>query len=278
MKKNNSLNILLHPFFLLTVIILVLNDHLLKEIYPTYLTGKLSDFAGLFVFSVFSTVILNKLFNASNFSLINYFLIALLFSFIKIIPIESWFPTDIIGFYPRIITDISDLIALSILPLSYFFYNKFKNNYTPVFNTKIKFLLVPLIFCCIVATSPALYKHTLKIESTPIYFLNENLSNQQFESFMLQKGYLINKKDSSEIRINYILRSYEYIVYDSAAFNKSEYDPYILHSEYNVSLFPSNHLTLNKIEISCYQDSINNQTAIQGVIKDFSNNIKPILK
>lgn len=41
---------LAHPLSLLAVGLLLLNDHLLKHIAPSVLTGKLSDFAGLFFF------------------------------------------------------------------------------------------------------------------------------------------------------------------------------------------------------------------------------------
>src|SRR5688572_6358086 len=40
---------LLHPAWLLSLAVLGLNDHVLKRLVPSLLTGKLSDFAGLFV-------------------------------------------------------------------------------------------------------------------------------------------------------------------------------------------------------------------------------------
>lgn len=41
------------PLFLIALVLLLLNDHVLKYAYPGWLTGKLSDFAGLFVFVLF---------------------------------------------------------------------------------------------------------------------------------------------------------------------------------------------------------------------------------
>jgi hypothetical protein len=41
---------LLHPAVLLGVVLLLLNDHILKARFPSFWTGKLSDFAGLFFF------------------------------------------------------------------------------------------------------------------------------------------------------------------------------------------------------------------------------------
>ncbi len=45
-----ALSCLVHPFSLLALALLALNDHYLKGIGPAWLTGKLSDFAGLFYF------------------------------------------------------------------------------------------------------------------------------------------------------------------------------------------------------------------------------------
>ena len=42
--------LLLHPLAVLAVVVLVINDHVLKALVPGLLTGKLSDFAGLLFF------------------------------------------------------------------------------------------------------------------------------------------------------------------------------------------------------------------------------------
>jgi len=278
MKSNNSFNVLLHPIFLLAVLVLLLNDHLFKEIYPTYLTGKLSDFAGLFVFSVFSSMICEKIFNNDNVLWINYSCIALLFILIKVIPIEQWFPISITGFYPNIIADKTDLMALSILPVSYYFFDRLKNGYTPHLNKNIKFLIIPLVFYSIVATSPPVYKYLLKADNNFIYNLNDTLNIIDFENYITHSGYNIINKDSSETKINYILKYNEYIVYDSVANRRQEYKADILYSEYYLSLYPSNYLTINNVNIICYLDSINNQMAFQVISDNFVNNIKSILK
>ena len=41
---------LLHPLALAAVALLIVNDHFLKQAYPGFVTGKLSDFAGLVFF------------------------------------------------------------------------------------------------------------------------------------------------------------------------------------------------------------------------------------
>jgi len=47
------MNRLMRPLPLLAIALLVINDHVLKQAYPGVLTGKLSDFAGLFFFPLF---------------------------------------------------------------------------------------------------------------------------------------------------------------------------------------------------------------------------------
>ena len=49
----NKVQLLLHPVFFLSLVCLLLNDFYWKYEYHNWLTGKLSDFTGLFVLSVF---------------------------------------------------------------------------------------------------------------------------------------------------------------------------------------------------------------------------------
>ncbi len=51
---------LFHPIFLLSIILLLTNDFFFKSIFHNELTGKLSDFAGLFAFPFFWTAIFPK--------------------------------------------------------------------------------------------------------------------------------------------------------------------------------------------------------------------------
>lgn len=48
-----QLHILQSKAFIVSLILVLLNDFILKYNFPCWLTGKLSDFAGLFVFAVF---------------------------------------------------------------------------------------------------------------------------------------------------------------------------------------------------------------------------------
>lgn len=55
----NSLQCLRHPLTIASIVLLVLNDHVFKVIVPSALTGKLSDFAGLFFFPFLVAAILS---------------------------------------------------------------------------------------------------------------------------------------------------------------------------------------------------------------------------
>lgn len=52
--------LLLHPLFIVSILLLLLNDFYWKYQFHNWFTGKLSDFAGLFSFSVFVLAILPK--------------------------------------------------------------------------------------------------------------------------------------------------------------------------------------------------------------------------
>ena len=56
----NKLQLLLHPLFILSLACLLANDISWKYEYHNWLTGKLSDFAGLFVLSVFLSAFFHR--------------------------------------------------------------------------------------------------------------------------------------------------------------------------------------------------------------------------
>ncbi len=61
-RKENSrqLQILLSPEFLIGLLLLLMNDFVFKELFHNWLTGKLSDFAGLFIFPLFWSALFPK--------------------------------------------------------------------------------------------------------------------------------------------------------------------------------------------------------------------------
>lgn len=103
------------PFFIIGVIVLFINDFYLKQFYGNFITGKLSDVAGLFVFPIFLTYFL------PNHKKKIFIITALSFVFWKL-PIADYF-IDLFNhiFFFKIsrTIDYTDYFALLILPFSY---------------------------------------------------------------------------------------------------------------------------------------------------------------
>lgn len=105
------------PGFLAGLSLLLLNDFALKQLFPGALTGKLSDFAGLFAFPLFWAALLKERRAAV------YALTGLGFAFWKS-PysqpvIDCWNALPL--FDVRRVVDPTDLFALASLPLSYLY-------------------------------------------------------------------------------------------------------------------------------------------------------------
>lgn len=120
MLSEKRFRILRTYWFLGAVALLLLNDFVLKAALHNWFTGKLSDFAGLFFFPLFFTVFFPK-----RAKLI-FIATALLFIFWK-----SPFSAGLIawinllpGFHYGRVVDFTDLLALSILPVSYYIFTK----------------------------------------------------------------------------------------------------------------------------------------------------------
>ena len=105
--------------FLIGLLLLLLNDFVFKEQFHNGLTGKLSDFAGLFVFPLFWTAFFPRK------KLLVFFATAVFFVFWKSVYsqflIEGWNSLPFFGIQRTV--DYSDLCALLILPLSYRYSN-----------------------------------------------------------------------------------------------------------------------------------------------------------
>lgn len=106
---------LLSPAFLGTLALLLLNDFVLKTAFPGWVTGKLSDFAGLFAFAVFwSTLFPRFRAHAIAATAVGF---ALWKSPLAQPWIDGWnaLPLPDAG---RVV-DWTDLAALAVLPLAY---------------------------------------------------------------------------------------------------------------------------------------------------------------
>lgn len=105
--------------FLIGLLLLLLNDLVFKDQFHNGLTGKLSDFAGLFVFPLFWAAFFPRK------KLFVFIATAVLFVFWKSVHsqflIEGWNSLPFFGIQRTV--DYSDLCALLILPLSYRYSN-----------------------------------------------------------------------------------------------------------------------------------------------------------
>lgn len=114
--RQKSYEILISNWFVGALGVLLLNDFILKEHYNNWITGKLSDVVGLFVFALFWGALFPK-FKAKIF-----WIIAILFVYWKS-PFSQPFINSWNNFTPLSISrviDYTDLMALSILPFAYF--------------------------------------------------------------------------------------------------------------------------------------------------------------
>jgi hypothetical protein len=137
------------PYFLFSLVFLILNDWIFKYSFHNTITGKLSDFAGLFAFPFLISALFPKqikgihictflffIFWKSEFSqpyinLINY----------KIVLIDR-------------VIDYSDYVALISIPLSYFYFNQNKK-----FNLKPIFSHIILVVSCIAFSATSSPRH-----------------------------------------------------------------------------------------------------------------------
>lgn len=113
--NERRLQLLVSPGFVVGLSVLLLNDFVFKQQFHNGFTGKLSDFAGLFILPLFWTALFPRL----NCSI--YIVTAILFLFWKSVYsqplIESW--NRLPFFLIARTVDYSDLFCLVCLPLSF---------------------------------------------------------------------------------------------------------------------------------------------------------------
>lgn len=115
----NKQNHLFKTFFIISVVLLIWNDWYLKNEYHNYLTGKISDFVGLFAFPYFiSCFIPRKAINV-------YMISGILFMFWKSELSQPLINLiNITGIGIGRVVDYSDFMALIVLPISYAYWKQ----------------------------------------------------------------------------------------------------------------------------------------------------------
>ena len=124
-----------HPVVISSLILTFLNDHYLKYQYSNFVTGKISDFTGIFYFPLFiyALAVFFKARQAhpakiSKMGLLMSILITdILFVFFKYTALRIWL-TDFFNNYIfkiQIVPDITDLSALSMNLFTYWFASQY---------------------------------------------------------------------------------------------------------------------------------------------------------
>ena len=194
--KNFHQNLLYKKWFLIAVFLLIMNDFFLKHQFHNVLTGKLSDFVGLFAFPYFISLFSKRI------KLI-YFLTALFFMYWKI---EASQPLidylNNVGFNLYRVVDYTDFMALLILPISY----KYRQELILLKTSRVINTLIILVSCfSFVATTqrrihrpPHVEKLGMKSEKKiEVSLRKEHLwDGLGYEPLYLNNGYYIILEDS----------------------------------------------------------------------------------
>lgn len=115
--KNTFFKTLTSPVFLVSLALLTLNDHVFKYQFHNFLTGKVSDFAGVFCFGLFWAGLFPKQ-AKSVLCLVGLFFLYWKSEFSS--PLLNWINQHTIFNYARVV-DYGDLLALMVLPLVYIY-------------------------------------------------------------------------------------------------------------------------------------------------------------
>ena len=117
----NSLRCLQHPATWLSIALLLVNDHILKVVCPSWITGKLSDFAGLFFFPFIVAAGLSFLLSkykvpSIRVGQIAFGFVGIWFILLKTFPLVNFLTTGLtsrlLGFPTKFVMDPTDLVAL----------------------------------------------------------------------------------------------------------------------------------------------------------------------
>ncbi|MDR6761398.1 hypothetical protein J2Y38_001607 [Flavobacterium sp. 2755] len=191
MTKNPKYYLLKKNLFLLGLLTLVLNDFYLKYTFSNFITGKLSDFAGLFIFPYFISIFFEK--NASKI----YLLISVIFTLWKFEisqPFIEWISNFTnLAFYRTV--DLTDLVALIILPFSYLYFKRKITEIEEKTNNILNSVIGILCMLIFVTDSSPRQSINLKILSSKEYKISLN-KDSIFQQSDFRGEYDINRDDS----------------------------------------------------------------------------------
>lgn len=183
---SNNTSILNSYGFIIALAILLLNDFILKDLYGNWLTGKLSDFAGLFAFSLFFIAFFPKHKQTVLYAT------GILFIFWK-----SPFSQPYINFWNNLsifsiqrVVDYTDFIALLMLPLA----GLYAKIVPKAPELKLNPILPILVACfAFVATS---YHSNVKVDKTYTYPFSKDSLETLINTRLIDSVYADFKPDS----------------------------------------------------------------------------------
>lgn len=157
----NSLRCLQHPLSIVSIALLLFNDHIFKVFSPSLLTGKLSDFAGLFFFPFIvaagSGVLLSKFnFQPRAIGEFSFSVVAIWFTLLKISPfvnsLTSQLSSSVVGYPTQFILDWTDLVGLIAMMPAWKLWNQ-----NPQWGqSKFAYIMLSVGIFASIATSPRL--------------------------------------------------------------------------------------------------------------------------
>ncbi len=130
--RQRALSYLTHPLVVVSIVLLVVNDFVLKGSAPGWLTGKLSDFAGLVFFPGLLALCVGLVAPRSNALYVGvgaWLSTALLFSAVKTVPAANEAFIDAIGLVRgpvQVVRDPTDALAIVVLPLGWWLWSQIK--------------------------------------------------------------------------------------------------------------------------------------------------------
>lgn len=201
MSRKNRL--ILNPIFIISLLVLAINDHLLKEMFHNWITGKISDFVGLIILPLFITFLVPRIEKWSCYIsavLFIYWKSELSSSLIEALNQNGFFT------FGRVI-DYSDLLALLVLPVSWKIIRSQNHHISNTSVVRLKVVTITSIsFLLLTATS--FYQPILKPEGT----------------ILIDKKYLLKvPKDTILHRIKDMGYNWEYVKEYSTGKNQNGY-------------------------------------------------------
>lgn len=150
-------DLILNPYFLTGLGLLIGNDLVLKWYYANPITGKLSDFAGLFILPIFIANMLPG--SKKSIALLIGILFILWKSPISTPIIELVNSFSVLSF--NRIVDYTDLIALSILPICHAIINNEKYQALPQYGLYVYLKVLTLVTASFAFMGTSMVRHEL---------------------------------------------------------------------------------------------------------------------